>query len=71
MTEFIVPIFEGDIKDLAAAMIQTHGATVEAEAERRAKACQARGDQTACESWWRVAAAIREVLGFTPGGLAN
>ena len=57
----ITPTFDADIKDLAAAMIGEHGP--DAEAERRANGCQARGDQAACEAWWRVAVAIREVLG--------
>jgi len=71
MTTPIIPTLAADIKDLAEAMIELHGRDSEAEAEQRASACQARGAQSGCEAWWRVAAAIREVMGLTPAAPPN
>jgi hypothetical protein len=62
MSTAIIPTIPADIKELAAAMIELHGPNAEAEAGRRATACETRGDQSSCEAWWRVEAEIRVIF---------
>lgn len=51
------------ITQYARALYEAHGDKAEAEAARKAKACEGAGDASEAETWRAVQRAIREIRG--------
>jgi hypothetical protein len=59
---------EGGRLAMASFMIQVHGFAAEAEAQRLADSCHARGEEANAKAWETLLIAIREVRSTTVPG---